>query len=235
MLRFSNSSRGSRSSRLLVVALLLTGWAAPGRAQEDDSDALAGDALDAPPSPLVFTQKTLRMFAPTDGRAKGKVYWYMTYTLENRSDEDVSFFVSIVARGDRKDTYSDLYLPELESAIERREKKSLWGQTDRFEEISKKDPSDEKYNYVTLKAGEKRECVAVFSEFNASTRKVTIEVYGLSDKLEIETAEDGTIKVLEAVRVLEFERIGDEYGIDQDRFRFKDRSWTKKETAVAAE
>lgn len=225
--------RASLSSRFWITLLALGAFAGGVAAQ--DEDGTESDVSSAPASPLRFQFEALRMFAQPDGPKSGKVFWYMLYTIENRSEKPVDLFLSVNAKGDRKDNYSDLYLPTVESAIERKLGRKLWGQTDRYQILAERDPKDENYNYVTLEPGEKRRSVAVFNAFDPAAREISIEVHGLDEKLEVERAPDLSLKVRERVRILKFERRGDEYGFDQDSFRLVDRGWIKQETALASE
>ena len=181
---------------------------------------------------LDFKLEALRTITPAKGPKKGRVYWYMLYTLENNTGKDREYFLSIHAGSENKKTYSDIFQPSVEVAIERKVGKRLWGQVDKFKILSKRHPEDEKYNYVTIKAGEKLSCVAVFNRLDPNANRFAIEVYGLSNDLEETKAEDGSVLVKERVRVLRFKRLGDEYEIDQDAFRPVDREWVKKATKV---
>lgn len=195
-------------------------------------DDVAGDESSAAWS-LDVKYEALRMFSPRRGAFRGKVYWYLVYTIENNSDEDREFFLSITATSDGGRTYSDILLPPVERAIEIKLGKELWGQTDKFEVLRRRDPKEEeKYNYTTIKAKEKRQCIAVFNRLDPNANKIAIRIVGLSSDIEVVKQDDGTTLLKEPMRVLHFERSGDEYGIDQDSFRLIKQEWAKKTTAL---
>ncbi|MCZ6792448.1 MAG: hypothetical protein O7J95_02395 [Planctomycetota bacterium] len=183
---------------------------------------------------LTFKFEALRMISPRSGPNKGRVYWYMLYTLENKTGEDRDYYLSIGGRSNRKKTYTDTFLPSVEKAIERKVGRPLWGQHDIFKILRERDPEDEKYNYVTIKADKKLQCVAVFNRLDPNANTIDIEVVGLSNDLETSRDEDGSTLITERVRTLHFKRPGDEYGIDQDPFRLVGKEWTKKTTKVEA-
>ena len=181
---------------------------------------------------LDFKFQALRMFTPRGGAQKGRVYWYMLYSLENKSKEDREFYVSVTARSDRNKSYSDLFLPAVEKGIEKKLDTPLWGQIDRFRILSKRNPEDDGYNYTTIEAGEKRSCIAVFNKLDANANRVTIEISGLFSDLEVVSQEDGTITYKERARVLQFKRLGDEYEVAQDPFQLIGRDWIKRESRL---
>ncbi|MBN1442128.1 MAG: hypothetical protein JXA90_05425 [Planctomycetes bacterium] len=183
---------------------------------------------------LEFQFEAVRMIRPTKGPYRGRVYWYMLYTIENRSDRTVDYFLSINAYSDRDKRYSDMFLPGVERAVEEKLGRPLWGQTNTFEILAGRDPQDEKYNYIPIKAREKRRCVAILSELDPNANKIRIEVVGLSNDTEEVKREDGSIEILERVLVLHFERRGDEYGIDQDPIYKGGREWIKKPVKIGA-
>jgi hypothetical protein len=167
------------------------------------------------------------MITPRRGPAKGRVYWYLVYTLENPSSEDRDIYVGFTATSDRDKTYGDVYLPFVERAIEARERTPLWGKTDEFEILSERDPEDPKYQYLPIKAGEKRLSVAVFNRLDPNANHVTIEIRGLSNEVKTVAKEDGTKWLEERVRVLKFDRPGDEFTITRDSFDLKAEDWIR--------
>jgi hypothetical protein len=209
---------------------------AKGEAAPAEETAKSPEALLAQPSlywVLDFQPVRLRMISPKDGLGAGKVYWYLVYTLGNSGKEDRSCFVNITAVSDNNKQYSDLYLPSVERAIERKEGQPLWGKTDEYEIVSKRKPDDPKYNYIPLKAGEKRSCVAVFNRLDPNANKITISVSGLSNEIRYVPKEDGTKELEERVRELYFERPGDEYAITADSFKAVGKEWVRKKTQLA--
>ena len=176
-----------------------------------------------------FDFEHLRMIAPRYGIGAGRVYWYMVYTLTNTSDEDRDIYVSITATSDNNHLYSDLYLPSIEKAVEKKEGEPLWGKADEFELLQKRKPSDPKYHYTKIKAGEKRRCVAVFNRLDPNANKITVSVSGLSNEVKEAAKEDGTRLLEERIRELQFERPGDEFAITMDSFRLVGKEWVRRQ------
>ena len=211
------------------------------------TDAKAGDApaaeVNKSPEALLalsslywvldFEPVHLRMISPREGLGTGRVYWYLVYRLGNTSKENRDCFVNITAVSDNNKQYADLYLPSVERAIEKKEGQPLWGKTDEYAIISKRKPDDPKYNYITLKAGEKRLCVAVFNHLDPNANKITISISGLSNEIRYVSKEDGTKELEERVRELYFERPGDEYAITADSFKAVGKEWVKKKIQLA--
>ena len=179
-----------------------------------------------------FESKGLRMIAPDRGIGARRVFWYMLYELSNPSDEDRQLFVNITATSDHNKRYVDLFLPSVERAIEHKERRSLWGKLDQFESLSKRRPDDPKYSYITLKAGEKRSCVAVFNRLDPNANHITIKVSGLSNEIRGSVADDGTRSLGERVREFYFKRAGDEHDITLDSFKPKGKAWTRREISA---
>lgn len=218
-------------------------------AVEDDTGASGGgDAAASPDSSeppagaeaggkgqfweVQFEEKYLRMVAPREGPGAGRVFWYLIYTLHNPDDADHEVFTSITAVTDGKKEYSDLYLPTVEKAIEKKEREPLWGKTDEFELISKRKTDDPKYRYVTLRAKETRKCVAVFNAIDPNVSKITIRVAGLSNEIRRLSKEDGSVELEDRVRELYYTRPGDEYEISIDKFRLVGKEWVAKKVPL---
>lgn len=209
-----------------------------------DEDGGAGDPLPLPEKGvprdqwvLDFKFQKLRMVTPRRGPGKGRTYWYMVYTLENKTGEDRDFFLSIIAESDRNKEYTDLFLPSVERAIELKEARDLWGKTDKFEILAKRDPKDRKYNYTTIRADEndkkKRYCVAVFNKLDRNANKITIRIAGLTNDIEeLTDPNTGNISIQEKIRVLRFERAGDEYEISKDSLGLRGRDWEVRKLPV---
>lgn len=163
-----------------------------------------------------------------DKEGGGRVYWYLVYTLENKTGEDRDLYVNVTAETDGKRQYADLFTPAVEKGIEKRERQPLWGKVDEFKAIADRDPSDPKYRYVKLEAGEKRRCVAIFSPIDPNVTKVKIRVTGLSNQVRRFVRDDGSVELEHRVRELEYTRPGDEYAVALDRFKFLDKGWVKE-------
>ena len=184
--------------------------------------------LDLKPGPV-------RMIAPRGGLASGKVYWYLLYTLENPAKEDREVCVTVSAASDRGKTYTNLFLPDVERAIERQEGRLLWGKDDEFEVTSKRDAGNPRSRYVTLRAGEKRQSVAVFNRLDPSANTITISVSGLSNEIRPVARAEGPRALHERVRELTYQRPGDEFAITRDSFQLVGEQWVKRQVeAVAA-
>ena len=199
----------------------------------DDPDGAAASGGTGDLWVIELEVQALRLFTPVSGGGRGHVYWYMLYTLENPSNEDREIYVSISATSDRDKTYQDLFLRPIERGIERKLGRQFWGQDDRFDILATRDPSDPRYSYTTLKAGEKRRCIAVFNPLDAGANHIRIDVHGLTNDIEAVAQPDGGTEIREKVRVLEFKRVGDEYEIDQDALRAVDKGWVRRSLKVA--
>jgi hypothetical protein len=174
------------------------------------------------------------MISPKDGLGAGRVYWYLTYNLKNAGGEDRDVFLEISASSDNGRTYSDMYLPSVEREVEKKEADpNLWGKADIHALASKRERDDPKYGYFTLKAGEKRRCVAVFNRLDLNANKITIRVAGLSNEIGRVVKDDGTKELEERIRELYYERAGDEYAATLDTFVMKGRDWTKRRVTAA--
>jgi hypothetical protein len=156
------------------------------------------------------------------------------YTLENPAKEDREVFVSITAKSDRGKSYGDLYLPMVEKAIEQQEGKVFWGKADEFGILEKRDPQDPKYNYVTLKAGEKRESVAIFNRLDPNANTVTVSVAGLSNQIKTVAKPDGSKVLEERIRELRYKRPGDEFAITRDSFQLLGEDWVRKQVDLVS-
>ena len=198
-----------------------TAWA-----QEADEEAEPGIWR------LEFEVEKIRMVTPRNGLGTGKTYWYMVYTVENRTAEPVDYFVSITGHDDRKTRYADIYLPAVEEAVEKQERESLFGKADKYKVQKDKDPEDDDYSFVQIAAGEKRRCVAIFNQLNPGAKKMTLQVVGLTNDLRITPTDDGNIEIEEPVRIVTVERPGDEYEITNDSFRRLRMVWSTLKTQV---
>ena len=245
MHRKSSDRIGVRRGALLgfVVACGLTSaFSSPVSAQEDGTGAeLKEEILDDANVAkriswvLEFKPVKVRMVTPHRGPQKGKTYWYLVYQLENRSEEDHDFYLAISASGDRKKSYSDLFLPSVERAVEYQEKVILWGKTDKFHKVLKaRQHTDRKYSYETIKAGEKRLCVAVFNRFDPDSKNLAIRVKGLTNDVEVLHGEggDGDTVLRQRVRVVHVRRPGDEYEFGGDSFKRMRTEWIEETTTA---
>ena len=181
---------------------------------------------------LEMTPLKIRMVTPRIGVGKGRTFWYMVYSLENKSGADRNFLLSISAKSDRKRGYSDLFLPSVEKAIERQEDRPLWGKADKFKVLKDKSLGERKFSYTRIKAGEKRLCVAVFNKFDPNAKNITIRVTGLSNDIEVISDPGGRTLLRERIRLIHLSRPGDEYEITNDSFKNLRMEWRKESTEV---
>ena len=145
-----------------------------------------------------------------------------------KAKQDREYYLSTYAKADTKKTYADVFLPGVERSVERHLRQKRYGQDDRFKILKKRDPSDDRYHYTTIKAGQKLRCIAVFDKLDPNANSIRIDVYGLSNDIREIKQDDGTLLIEERVRVLTFKRLGDEFQIDQDSFKSLRKEWTKK-------
>ncbi len=149
----------------------------------------------------------------------GRTYWYLRYTVENKSGIDGTFHVGIKARSDKNRRYANIALPWVEDAVERREGKMLFSRADLLKKNGAGDLG------MKVNAGDKVECVAIFNAIDPEADKVQIDFHGLVDDIEVEETPGGSLKLTERVLRLNFERPGDEFYTSMDLFRFKSKVW----------
>lgn len=215
----------------LVAAFVAANLVTPSAtAQDDEDDFSYGVRVELPadgvtPNYWLVDLKVngLKMISAR-GPGPGRVYWYLLYTLENKSDESRNALLSISAKSDRGARYVDMFLPSVELDIERKERRALWGKTDEFALQKDRSPENSDYLLMPLEAGAKRRSVAVFNRLNANANLVTIRVKGLSNEIRRVETDDGIV-LEEKVLELKFHRPGDEFAITQDSFRLLRQDW----------
>ena len=212
---------------LLGIGLFLTASPFAFTQEEDEVADFEEDKWTLEMQPL-----KIRMVTPRIGLGKGKTYWYMVYSLENKTGADRNFYLSISGKSDRKKTYADLFLPSVEKAIERQEDRPLWGKADKFKVLKDKSAGERKFSYTRIKDGEKRLCVAVFNRFDPNAKNITIRVTGLSNDIEVISDLGGRTLLKERIRLLHLSRPGDEYEITNDSFKNLRMEWVKETTEV---
>jgi len=149
----------------------------------------------------------------------GRTYWYLRYTVENKSGIDGTFHVGIKARSDKNRRYANIALPWVEKAIERREGKMLFSRADLLEKNGAGDLG------LKVIAGQKIECVAIFNAIDPEADKIMVDFHGLVDDIAVEELPGGILKLTERVLRLNFERPGDEFYTSMDLFQFKKKKW----------
>lgn len=231
----------ARSVMALVMALALSAEAVRAQdlddfdtadASREESSADAELLLDPSLWVLDFEVEKVRSVTLLEGTRRGEVYWCMIYTLRNRTGEDRDAYISVTARSDDGRLYSDIYMPEVERAVERKLKRPLWGRSDLFQLQKEREDSDEYFNYTTIEAGETRRCVAVFNKLDPGANHIEITVRGLSNDLKLIDLDDGTQVIEERVYVLRYERPEDRYDISLDRFFNRAKGWSKLQTPL---
>ena len=213
---------------VVIAAGMLTG---PAVAQNVVDDFGSGVRVELPkdgvtPNYWLVDLKVegLKMISARSGPGRGRVYWYLLYTLENKSDEAREAFISISATSDRGAKYVDMFLPNVELEIERKEGRALWGKADEFALQKDRSPDDLEYLLMPIEGGSKRRSVAVFNRLDPNANQVTIRIKGLSNEIRRVETEDGTV-LEEKVLELTFHRPGDEFAITQDTFYPKQQNW----------
>ncbi|MGE4618565.1 MAG: hypothetical protein AAEJ04_02010 [Planctomycetota bacterium] len=151
----------------------------------------------------------------------GRTYWYLPYTLENKSGMDGTFHVGLRATSDKKRKYCDIALPWVEEVVERREGKEFFSRADLIKKNGVADFGQ------AIAAGEKRECVAIFNAIDPEADNIVVDVHGLIDDMEVEELANGGLKITERVVRIQFHRPGDEFFSSMDSFRFEKKSWVR--------
>lgn len=113
----------------LLVALFMALFIQPVMAQEDPGIPRLELKFERPRQITVFGGKGNDL-RPDGVPSAGRTYWYLPYTLENKSGLDSTFHVGFRASSDKKRTYCDIALPWVEKLVERREGKSLFSRGD---------------------------------------------------------------------------------------------------------
>ncbi|MBN1417344.1 MAG: hypothetical protein JXP34_01130 [Planctomycetes bacterium] len=170
------------------------------------------------------------------GGPSGDVFWYMVYTVENRDAVDHSYRLTFRATSDKGRSYACMVLPEVERRAEERQGRELLGPADLWEaEKARRDGDATKFEAATtLKAGEKRWCVATFNRIDAEADKIEILVRGLTNEFRVAVLDDGRRRVTEKAMKLFIERPGDEFGHGLDTFKYLRREWTTYSVEIPA-
>ncbi len=252
LLRFGGRHNSGAALWAVLVAFIVSpagtlraqapeGEKAESKAEGSEASAAAAKA----PAPgadywvLDFTMQKVATFQPSEGPHRGQTYWYMLYRIENKTGQNREAHLAITAQSDKKKTYADTYLPDIEALIERKVGKPLWGKTDRSqilkERAEKGEAASEKatFNYFPFTNGEWKDCVAIFNQLDPNSNKVTISIEGLSNDIKLIHPEGGERQIQSRVYVLELERPGDEFAMNLDRFHLVRRGWIRKMTALA--
>ena len=102
------------------------------------------------------------------------------------------------------------------------------------EKMGKSEIKSEKgdFNYFTFKAGEVRDCIAVFNQLEPGATSIALTVEGLSNDLHLVESENVPRQIESRIFVVDLERLGDEYSMNLDRFREVRSRWDKKRTEL---
>ncbi|MFQ5653480.1 MAG: hypothetical protein ACE5GW_01970 [Planctomycetota bacterium] len=190
-------------------------------AQDRDENSLIGQLefkLEKPKTVAVYPGSDVGGSASGIPQS-GRVYWYLRYTLSNKGKKEGRFFVTLTARSDKGQRYSDLALAFVEKKIEKIEQRKLWSKSDLIATGKKIDA------YLEFSPGEKKECVAIFNPLDGEADKIVIDVHGLVDDIELEDLGGGRFRVTERVLRITFLRPGDEFYTSMDRFKFAGKEW----------
>ncbi|MGE4612749.1 MAG: hypothetical protein AAEJ46_00195 [Planctomycetota bacterium] len=217
------STRGNwaRPGLALLMVMILVGYSggvAPLAAQDDPGIARLEMKFERPRQITVFGGKGNDL-RPDGVPGSGRTYWYLPYTIENKSGIDSTFHLGMKASSDKNRRYADIALPWVEKAVERRERKLLFSRVD----MLKKNGAGELG--IDFAAGDKRECVAIFNAIDPEADRIVIDVHGLIDDIEVEELPDNGVRLTERVLRLEFHRPGDEFFTSMDSFQFEKKSW----------
>ena len=186
-----------------IVALVLSAGMLPALAQDAAAEPAEADAAaskdsapaadatgdDLKPSDLWvldFRPVRIGMIQPTEGIHQNEVYWYLVYRIENRTGKERSAYVSLTARSNKGKTYAGIYVPDIETMVERKVGKPLWGKADVYSSLpaagtaeeGKKDSRAVTLNYTSFKDKEVRDCVAIFNQLDPNASKIAIPSRG---------------------------------------------------------
>ena len=159
-------------------------------------------------------------------RRSGRIFWYLPYSLKSLSSKKTKFFVTVSAIDDKKVTYSDLILADVEKKIESMEQRELWSKVDRNKAGARVN------EYEEFEPGQSRECVAIFNPIDPEADKITLRVFGLVNDVEMENLSGTKWRISERVLEVIFERPGDEYYTSLDKFNFVGQKWVTESREV---
>lgn len=145
-------------------------------------------------------------------------YWYVVYTVKNQHDEPRTIRPVATLGSNIGSVRRDLYEPLVLEAVEKR--------------IGFK-PANVANAACTLKAGEARECVAVFSMPNRDSSKLTLGIYGLAGK-RVEK-QDGQTGIASRLYKVEYSITGDRYNFTPDRLKIVSKSFVNSFRAFEGE
>ncbi len=211
----------ARPGLALLMVMILAGFSGGVislDAQDDPGIARLELKFERPRQITIFGGKGNDL-RPDGVPASGRTYWYLPYTIENKSGIDSTFHLGMMASSDKNHRYTDIALPWVEKAVERRERKRLFSRVD----MLKKNGAGELG--IDFAAGDKRECVAIFNAIDPEADRIIIDVHGLIDDIQVEELPNNGVRLPERVMRLEFHRPGDEFFTSMDSFQFEKKKW----------
>jgi hypothetical protein len=187
---------------------------------------------------------------------RGRLDWYMVYSVKNEGDEARPCSLRITAEMlDSEDAAADpeleaiglgsknvkkaadILLPRVEAAVERKLGESLLGPADIVPlrrkalaaEGAEKDTALEKLQELaTIQPKEVKRCIATFGALDGQADVVKIYVRNLTGTIGVKVREGKRI-LTEYVLVLTYRIPGDEFGMVEDPFRYVGKKWIKVE------
>ncbi|MCZ6690170.1 MAG: hypothetical protein O7H41_11240 [Planctomycetota bacterium] len=83
-----------------------------------------------------------------------------------------------------------------------------------------------------IRAGETRQCVAIFPRLDAETDLLTISVFGLTNDILVEPTEPHRRKITERIYQIVYERPGDEFFPSLDKISLVKEGWVDRERII---
>lgn len=145
-----------------------------------------------------------------------KVYWYMTYKITNDTNDDWRIMINIRAKTDSHKKYHDLSFPLAKESIE--------------EKLGKKFNGIRDVSQTIIKAGETKECVAIFNAIDPEMDKLRIYIEGLTNDIKVEDIKGRPNKrrVTDKILKLVYKRPGDEFHAMLKTLEFVKKEWIKR-------
>jgi hypothetical protein len=143
-----------------------------------------------------------------DALGNVRLCWYLTYTVENKTDGEIPLGIGIKAETDTGKKYRDSISPLAEKALKKKTGKDL-------------------KNALAMRKGkigpgEKIEAVALFGALDPNWDDLIVHIAGLYDTVDVV---DGKKFFEKKVLVLSWNRPGDEFGSANDPITFKSKKW----------
>ncbi|MEK7449326.1 MAG: hypothetical protein AAB019_07560 [Planctomycetota bacterium] len=171
---------------------------------------------------LEFTNQTPELFTYVDSTGDKKNYWYLVYTILNRTEKPIRLAIDICIKTDTNKYYQDIWHPLIEDQMISNEEKlgglPLGVQKIRIKELKEelkylncKEIRDKK----EIKPGETIKGIAVFKELDPRANELEVMVGGLIDIIKVSFTEPPEIKPVyeyePKILKLAFSQAGDEF------------------------